>query len=162
MLYPERGVQMSFMVQALVLLVSGVYYGTDVLPGWLQACSRLAPTTYMLRGIRAAVIDGSRARGPARHALAILAAFGVVMIPGAWPPSRPPSDGRRRRVGSSARVDGPRRPGRPIHARVSPRPGGGLLQCIHQGHLGRLLLGAGLERHDAALAVTPGAARSRC
>src|SRR5579862_2851976 len=36
LLYPERGEQMSFMVQALVLLVSGVYYGVDVLPGWLQ------------------------------------------------------------------------------------------------------------------------------
>ncbi len=39
MLYPERGEQMSFMVQALVLLVSGVYYSVDVLPGWLQAVS---------------------------------------------------------------------------------------------------------------------------
>ena len=82
MLYPERGVQMSFMVQALVLLVSGVYYGTDVLPGWLQACSRLAPTTYMLRGIRAALIDGVGLGGE-RTTLAILAVFGVVMIPGA-------------------------------------------------------------------------------
>jgi ABC-2 type transport system permease protein len=80
MLYPERGEQMSFMVQALVLLVSGVYYGTDVLPGWLQACSRLAPTTYMLRGIRAAIIDGVGAGGQLRT-LVILGAFGVVMIP---------------------------------------------------------------------------------
>src|SRR5262249_46146037 len=58
MLYPERGEQMSFMVQALVLLVSGVYYGVDVLPGWLQAVSHLSPATYMLSGIRAALIDG--------------------------------------------------------------------------------------------------------
>ena len=29
LLYPERGEQMSFMVQALVLLVSGVYYSVD-------------------------------------------------------------------------------------------------------------------------------------
>ena len=34
LLYPERGVQMSFVVQASVLLVSGVYYSVDVLPGW--------------------------------------------------------------------------------------------------------------------------------
>ena len=32
LLYPERGTQMSFMVQAIVLLVSGVYYSVDVLP----------------------------------------------------------------------------------------------------------------------------------
>jgi len=80
MLYPERGEQMSFMVQALVLLVSGVYYGTDVLPGWLQTFSRLAPTTYMLRGIRAAVIDGVGVGGQLAT-LGILAGFGVVMIP---------------------------------------------------------------------------------
>ena len=82
MLYPERGEQMSFMVQALVLLVSGVYYGTDVLPGWLQAFSRLAPTTYMLRGVRSAIINGVGIGGQLRT-LAILAVFGVVMIPGA-------------------------------------------------------------------------------
>jgi ABC-2 type transport system permease protein len=81
MLYPERGEQMSFMVQALVLLVSGVYYGIDVLPGWLQACSRLAPTTYMLRGIRAALINGVGVGGQVRT-LVILLIFGVVMIPG--------------------------------------------------------------------------------
>ena len=81
MLYPERGEQMSFMVQALILLVSGVYYGIDVLPGWLQACSALAPTTYMLRGIRAAVINGVGVGGQL-GTLAVLGAFGVVMIPG--------------------------------------------------------------------------------
>ncbi|MGH9027997.1 MAG: ABC transporter permease [Acidimicrobiales bacterium] len=81
MLYPERGVQMSFMVQALVLLVSGVYYGIDVLPGWLQAASHLSPATYMLRGVRDALIDGS-GLGAEIRTLVILAAFGLVMIPG--------------------------------------------------------------------------------
>jgi ABC-2 type transport system permease protein len=80
MLYPERGEQMSFMVQALVLLVSGVYYGINVLPGWLQTCSRLAPTTYLLRGVRAAVIDGVGLGGQLRT-LGVLVLFGVVMIP---------------------------------------------------------------------------------
>jgi len=81
MLYPERGEQMSFMVQALVLLVSGVYYGIDVLPGWLQAISRLSPATYLLRGIRAAVIDGSGVSAQLEN-LVVLAIFGLVMIPG--------------------------------------------------------------------------------
>jgi ABC-2 type transport system permease protein len=82
LLYPERGEQMSFMVQALVLLISGVYYAVNVLPGWLQAVSHISPATYLLRGIRDAVIDG---RGFGREAatLGILAIFGVVMIPGA-------------------------------------------------------------------------------
>jgi ABC-2 type transport system permease protein len=81
MLYPERGEQMSFMVQALVLLVSGVYYGVNVLPGWMQVASRLSPATYMLRGIRAALIDGAGV-GSQLSTLFVLAIFGAVMIPG--------------------------------------------------------------------------------
>ncbi|HET6909303.1 MAG TPA: ABC transporter permease [Mycobacteriales bacterium] len=80
MLYPERGEQMSFMVQALVLLVSGVYYGVNVLPGWLQAASNASPATYLLKGIRSAVIDG---HGVAHQGqvLLVLAIFGVVLVP---------------------------------------------------------------------------------
>ncbi len=80
LIYPERGEQMSFMVQALVLLISGVYYAIDVLPGWLQAVSHLSPATYLLRGVRDAVLDG-RGFGHEGGTLAILAAFGVVMVP---------------------------------------------------------------------------------
>jgi ABC-2 type transport system permease protein len=80
MLYPERGVQMSFMVQALVLLVSGVYYGIDVLPGWLQAASHLSPATFMLNGVRAAMLNGA-GFGSEGRTLLILAIFGLVMVP---------------------------------------------------------------------------------
>lgn len=82
LLYPERGEQMSFMVQALVLLVSGVYYDVSVLPGWLQSVSRLSPATYILRGIRQALISGAGV-GDQLATIAILVAFGVVMVPGA-------------------------------------------------------------------------------
>ena len=58
LLYPERGTQMSFMFQAVILLVSGVYYSVEVLPGWLQVFSYISPATYLLDGIRAAIIDG--------------------------------------------------------------------------------------------------------
>jgi ABC-2 type transport system permease protein len=81
MLYPERGVQMSFMVQALVLLISGVYYSTNVLPGWLQAASHLSPATYMLRGVRSALISGA-GFGQEIRTIVILAIFGVIMVPG--------------------------------------------------------------------------------
>src|SRR5690606_33866855 len=59
LMYPERGEQLSFMVQAVVLLVSGVYYSVDTLPGWLGAVSHLSPATYLLRSVRAAIIDGA-------------------------------------------------------------------------------------------------------
>jgi ABC-2 type transport system permease protein len=82
LLYPERGEQMSFMVQALVLLVSGVYYSINVLPGWIQAASHASPATYLLRGIRDAILDG-RGFNYESGNLAILAVFGAVMVPGA-------------------------------------------------------------------------------
>src|SRR3954463_1187857 len=59
MLYPERGEQLSFMLQAVVLLVSGVYYSVQTLPAWLQAISSFSPATYLLRASRAALIDGA-------------------------------------------------------------------------------------------------------
>jgi len=81
LLYPERGQQMSMMIQAFVLLVSGVYYQVDVLPAWLQAISHISPATYILTGIRGAIIDGKSVVDVWRQ-LAALAAFGVVLIPG--------------------------------------------------------------------------------
>jgi ABC-2 type transport system permease protein len=80
MLYPERGEQMSFMVQAVVLLVSGVYYGVDVLPGWLQAVANGSPATYLLRGIRGAILDG-RSLGDEAGLIGVLLAFGVALVP---------------------------------------------------------------------------------
>src|SRR5439155_14050404 len=81
LLYPERGTQMSFMVQAIVLLVSGVYYSVDVLPPWLRPFSAISPATYILEGIRDALVDGKSLAelGPT---LLILAGFGAVLIPG--------------------------------------------------------------------------------
>ncbi|MYA63024.1 MAG: ABC transporter permease [Dehalococcoidia bacterium] len=80
LLYPERGPQMSFMVQAVVLLVSGVYYSVDVLPGWLQAVSYLSPATYMLDGIRGAMLDG-QGIGEMTRILVMLLVFGVLLVP---------------------------------------------------------------------------------
>lgn len=71
---------MSFMVQALVLLVSGVYYSINVLPGWLQAASYVSPATYLLRGIRNALLNGASV-GHSGTLLATLALFGVVLVP---------------------------------------------------------------------------------
>jgi ABC-2 type transport system permease protein len=80
LLYPERGAQMSLMVQASVLLVSGVYYQVDVLPQWLQVVSVISPATYFLDGIRGAMIENQpvTALGSELGALAI---FGAVLVP---------------------------------------------------------------------------------
>jgi ABC-2 type transport system permease protein len=80
LVYPERGEQLSFMVQACVLLVSGVYCSVEVLPGWLQTLSWLSPATYLLEGTRAAIIDGAGLTDVAGN-LAALVVFAVVLIP---------------------------------------------------------------------------------
>jgi len=59
LLWTEKGLQMAYIVQAVVLLVSGVYYPTTVLPGWLQALSVISPATYVIEGMRRALLDGS-------------------------------------------------------------------------------------------------------
>lgn len=81
LLYPERGEQMSYLVQAVVLLVSGVYYSVDTLPGWLAAASKLSPATYLLRSVRDAAIAGATVADVAGD-LAILLGFAVVLVPG--------------------------------------------------------------------------------
>ncbi len=53
LLYTEKGMQMSFIVRAILLLISGVYYPIEVLPGWMQPLARISPATYVLEGLRA-------------------------------------------------------------------------------------------------------------
>jgi ABC-2 type transport system permease protein len=59
LMWTEKGLQMAYIVQAVVLLVSGVYYETSVLPGWMQVLSTVSPATYVIRGMRAALMDGA-------------------------------------------------------------------------------------------------------
>ncbi len=59
LLWTEKGLQMAYIVQAMVLLVSGVYYPTTVLPSWMQLLSAISPATYVIRGMRAALLDGA-------------------------------------------------------------------------------------------------------
>jgi len=58
LLFVERGGQMAFTMQSVLLLVSGVYYSIDILPGWMQAISHFSPATYALDGVRKGLIDG--------------------------------------------------------------------------------------------------------
>ena len=79
---PEKGTQLGFIAQGLMLVVSGVYYEVSVLPGWMQWLSTISPATYALRGIRAAILDGT---GLAWGDVWPLIVIGVVSIPlGLW------------------------------------------------------------------------------
>jgi len=84
MMSVERGSQMVFVLQSCLLLVSGVYYPTTVLPGWMQLISRISPATYVLDAVRKALIDGASINQllPDLWPLLIMA---VVLIPlGLW------------------------------------------------------------------------------
>jgi len=58
LLFVERGGQMAFTMQSVLLLVSGVYYSINILPGWMQVISHLSPATYAIDGVRRGLIDG--------------------------------------------------------------------------------------------------------
>jgi ABC-2 type transport system permease protein len=57
LLFPERGAQMTHVIIAVLLLISGVYYPIDVLPDVLQKLAVLSPATYVLQGVRAALLE---------------------------------------------------------------------------------------------------------
>jgi len=57
LLFPERGAQMTHVIIAVLLLISGVYYPIDVLPEVLQKLAVLSPATYVLQGVRAALLE---------------------------------------------------------------------------------------------------------
>jgi ABC-2 type transport system permease protein len=81
---PEKGTQLGFMMQGVLLVVSGVYVSVDKLPEWMQAIATISPATYALEGIRAAIIDGASVTEvwPDIWPLLII---GVVSIPlGLW------------------------------------------------------------------------------
>jgi len=77
---PEKGTQLGFVAQGVLLVVSGVYYPVSVLPGWMQALAKISPATYALEGIRNAIIDGAgvSAMWPDIWPLIII---GVVSVP---------------------------------------------------------------------------------
>ena len=60
---PEKGTQLGFIAQGLLLVISGVYYPVSVLPQWMQWLSVISPATYTLEGARKAILDGAGRRG---------------------------------------------------------------------------------------------------
>ena len=84
LLSPEKGQQVSYIVSSLLLLVSGVYYPVDVLPGWMQAIAVVSPVTYALEGSRAALLQGAGA-AQLWDDIWPLIIMGVVFVPlGLW------------------------------------------------------------------------------
>jgi ABC-2 type transport system permease protein len=77
---PEKGAQLGFIAQGLLLVVSGVYYPVDVMPEWMQGLAAISPATYALEGIRSAILDGA-SLGSLSDRLWPLVVLGVASIP---------------------------------------------------------------------------------
>jgi ABC-2 type transport system permease protein len=81
---PEKGTQLGFMAQGILLVVSGVYYDVEVLPEWMQWFATISPATYALEGLRAAILDGDGLTSMGSELLALVV-IGIVTIPlGLW------------------------------------------------------------------------------
>jgi ABC-2 type transport system permease protein len=81
---PEKGTQLGFIAQGLMLVISGVYYPVSVLPTWMEWLSRISPATYALRGIRHAILEGAGV-GALWGEIWPLIVIGLVSIPlGLW------------------------------------------------------------------------------
>src|SRR5574341_172683 len=85
LLYPERGAQLIHIIQAALLLVSGVYYPVEVLPKGFQFMSQFSPATYVLNGMRYALLPDSGVGRPVHEVVLPLLMMGVVLLPiGVW------------------------------------------------------------------------------
>jgi ABC-2 type transport system permease protein len=85
---PEKGTQLGFIAQGLLLVVSGVYYPVSVLPDWMQWISVISPATYTLEGARKAILNGAGV-GSLWGDIWPLIVIGAVAVPlGLWVFSR--------------------------------------------------------------------------
>jgi ABC-2 type transport system permease protein len=85
---PEKGTQLGFVAQGTLLVVSGVYYPVEVLPGWMQFLAKFSPATYALEGARNA-IQGGASMSELWKDIWPLLIIGAVSIPlGLWVFSR--------------------------------------------------------------------------
>jgi ABC-2 type transport system permease protein len=77
---PEKGSQLGFIAQGMLLAVSGIYYSVEVLPEPMQWIATVSPATYALEGIRQAVLEGAGV-GDLWGEIWALVVIGAVSIP---------------------------------------------------------------------------------
>lgn len=57
LLSPEKGPQFNHIIEASLMMVSGVFYPITVLPGWMQKLSVFSPARYTIEGMRKALLE---------------------------------------------------------------------------------------------------------
>jgi ABC-2 type transport system permease protein len=84
LLFTEKGAQMTYVIEACLLLVSGVYYDIHVLPAWIQPLSHISPATYVLKGTRQVLLGHPSASDIIANLIPLIV-IGIVTIPlGIW------------------------------------------------------------------------------
>ena len=76
----KRGSPISWILNWLSWLLGGVLYPVTILPEWLRQLSLLLPITYVIEGMRAALI-GAAAWSELWHSLGPLIVFALTIIP---------------------------------------------------------------------------------
>jgi ABC-2 type transport system permease protein len=77
---PEKGTQLGFVAQGILLVVSGVYYPISVLPEWMQWIAKISPATYALDAARQSILHG-KGLSDLWHDIWPLMVIGVVAVP---------------------------------------------------------------------------------
>ncbi len=80
LLSTEKGAYATHIFEAVLLLVSGVYYEIEVLPVWIRPLSYISPATYTLRAMRQALLHGAGI-GTLLPTILLLFGIGLVLIP---------------------------------------------------------------------------------
>jgi ABC-2 type transport system permease protein len=87
LLFTEKGAQMTYVIEACLLLVSGVYYPISVFQGklaFLQVIAHASPATYILAGTRTMLLNDPSGSA-LLHNLVPLSIIGIITIPmGMW------------------------------------------------------------------------------
>src|SRR5262245_33523904 len=79
LLFPERGDEMTFVISSILLLVSGVYYPISVLPDLMEPLGTISTATYVLKGMREALLDGAPTASLGSTLIPILVLGGVAL-----------------------------------------------------------------------------------
>lgn len=79
-LVTKRGDPVTWVFNAVLTLLGGVFYPVEILPGYLQRIAAFLPVTYALRGMRLALLKGY-SLAALRREVTILAVFAMVLAP---------------------------------------------------------------------------------
>jgi len=80
LLSTEKGAYATHIFEAVLLLISGVYYEIDVLPVWIRPLSYISPATYTLRAMRQVLLHGA-SLNDLLPTVILLLGIGVILIP---------------------------------------------------------------------------------